>query len=178
MQNNFKQLTDFLVQLGIEKIPHTDKSYLAHLIGVHQLMKSHGLDEHLCLAGLFHSIYGTEKFQGFKIAIDRRADLEQLIGPRAERLAYWNCMMDRVTLDEQLAQLDGPYRIRNRETGEWMELTREEYEDLCCVHLFDWIEQAPRSRFGMDYRRDAYRHMAQRLGPIAQAAYDVVFAGV
>ena len=43
-------------------------------------------------------------------------------------------------------------------------------------HLFDWLEQVPRSRFGWGYRRDAYRRMAERLGPSALEAYGRVFA--
>ena len=64
---DLKQLTDFLVNLGIEQVAHTQKNYLAHLISVCKLMQTSGCDEDLCLAGLFHSIYGTEKFQGFKL---------------------------------------------------------------------------------------------------------------
>src|SRR6185369_3636823 len=93
-----KHLTDFLVTLGIERVPHTQKNYLAHLISVYNLMKAHGFEEEFCLAGLFHSIYGTEQFQGFKLTLDERPELERLIGRRAERLAFWNCFMDRSTL--------------------------------------------------------------------------------
>jgi hypothetical protein len=176
MSATFKQLTDFLVNLGIEKVPHTQKNYLAHLISVYKLMQSCGCDEELCRAGLFHSIYGTEKFQGFKLHLEQRAELAGLIGDRAERLAYWNCVMDRASLDELLTQASEPYLLRNRETGQTMPLSRLELDDLCCVHLFDWLEQAPRSSFGWDYRRRAYRQMAQRLGAKAIEAYDKVFA--
>jgi hypothetical protein len=176
MPETFKQLTEFLVNLGIEQIAHTQKNYLAHLISVHKLMQANGCDEDLCRAGLFHSIYGTEKFQGFKLPLERRAELAELIGSRAERLAYWNCQMDRGSLDRLLAQSDEPYLLRNRESGEMMPLTRLELDDLCCVHLFDWLEQAPRSNFGWDYRRRAYRQMAERLGGRALQAYDQVFA--
>ena len=34
MDKDFKRMTDFLVGIGIEQIPHTQKSYLAHLIAV------------------------------------------------------------------------------------------------------------------------------------------------
>src|SRR5581483_7506036 len=108
-------------------------------------MQSAGCDEELCRAGLFHSIYGTEKFQGFKLPLSRRAELVELIGRRAEQLAFWNCYMDRSSLDQSLGQLDEPYLLRHRETGEMMRLTRRELDDLCAVHLFDWLEQAPRS---------------------------------
>ncbi|MCI0359465.1 MAG: hypothetical protein L0211_13395 [Planctomycetaceae bacterium] len=177
MPATFKQLTDFLVNLGIDEIAHTQKNYLAHLISVYKLMQARGCDEELCRAGLFHSIYGTEKFQGFKLPLTQRAELAELIGSRAERLAYWNCVMDRSSLDALLAQENEPLPVKNRETGEMMPLTRRELDDLCCVHLFDWLEQAPRSRFGWDYRRQAYRQMAERLGGGALAAYEQVFAG-
>src|SRR5690349_1452469 len=122
MPATWKELTDFLVNLGIEQVAHTQKNYLAHLISVHTLMQSAGCDEELCRAGLFHSIYGTEKFQGFKLPVSRRLELAAMIGERAERLAYWNCLMDRSSLDgllaedESLEQLEEPYRLRNRES--------------------------------------------------------------
>jgi hypothetical protein len=172
----WKELTDFLVSLGIERIDHTQRNYLAHLIAVYRLLAAAGCDEDVCRAGLFHSIYGTEKFQGFKLPLARRGELAALIGDRAERLAYWNCVMDRASLDELLCQQQEPFALRNRETGERMPLERRELDDLCWVHLFDWLEQAPRSRFGWDYRRQAYRQMAERLGERALQAYDEVFA--
>jgi hypothetical protein len=176
MPATWKELTDFLVNLGFEQVAHTQKNYLAHLISVYNLMQRAGCDDELCRAGLFHSIYGTEKFQGFKLALQRRAELAAMIGSRSERLAYWNCQMDRASLDELLLQSEAPFLLRNRETGEMMPLTRGELDDLCCVHLFDWLEQAPRSGFGWDYRRMAYRRMAERLGGEALATYDQVFA--
>src|SRR4051812_45690909 len=117
MSATFKQLTDFLVNLGIEQIAHTQKNYLGHLISVYKLMQAYGCNDELCRAGLFHSIYGTEKFQGFKLALERRADLADMIGSHAERLAYWNCLMDRGSLDDLITQEQQPYRLRNRETG-------------------------------------------------------------
>ena len=176
MQADLKPMIEFLAGLGIEKIAHTQKNYLAHLVNVQRLMQKSGCDEAVCRAGLFHSIYGTEKFQGFKLTLDRREELVALIGERAERLAYWNCLMDRASLDALLWQEEPPYEIRNRETGEPMQLSRQEYDDLCLVHLFDWLEQAPRSRFGWDYRRAAYRRMAQRAGQQAARVYDEIFA--
>ncbi|MDB5384701.1 MAG: hypothetical protein JWM11_347 [Planctomycetaceae bacterium] len=177
MPANLKVLTDFLVNLGIEQISHTQKNYLAHLISVHRLMQTNGYDDDLCRAGLFHSIYGTEKFQGFKLPLEQREELVELIGRRAERLAYWNCLMDRESLDELLTQPAEPFLLRNRESGEAMPLTQRELDDLCCVHLFDWLEQAPRSRYGWDYRRQAYRQMAERLGGRAIEVFDQVYSG-
>jgi hypothetical protein len=174
--SDMKRLTDFLVRLGIEQVAHTNKTYLAHLIGVYRLMEAQGCDEELCGAGMFHSIYGTQSFQGFKLPPERRPEVRALIGERAERLAYLNCVMDRASLDRGLEQPDGPYHIIDRLAGETALLARDDFDDLCRVHLYDWLEQVPRSQLGWGYRRAAYRLMAERLGPVAQETYRRVFA--
>jgi hypothetical protein len=83
-------------------------------------------------------------------------------------------MMDRSSF-EALLESDGPYCIRNRETGEAIELSPEDYEDLVRLRLCDWLEQVARSN-RWDYRRHAIRLMAQRLGGIAQESYQRVYA--
>jgi hypothetical protein len=174
MQANYKQCIDFLVKLGIEKVEHTEKTYLGHLVNVYRLMESEGCDEEVCRAGMFHSIYGTERFQGFKLPLESRAELRGLIGARAEQLAYLNCAMDRGSFDLALDQAGETHRFVDRITKAPVELGRADFDDLCRVHLYDWLEQAPRSQYGWGYRRRAYRKMAERVG--ATAAYDRVFA--
>ena len=139
-------------------------------------MESRGCSEELCRAGMFHSIYGTQQFQGFKLAVEQRDDVRAMIGERAERLGYLNCAMYRPSFDEALERNEEPYRFTDRITGEEVALARADFDDLCRVHLFDWLEQAPRSRYGWGYRRAAYQQMAKRLGPTAQEAYQRVFA--
>ena len=177
MQTDYRKLTTFLVELGIDRVGHTERNYLAHLVSVYRLMQQYDQDEELCLAGMFHSIYGTEKFQGFKLPLESRGDITALIGERAERLAYCNCFMDRQSFDDVLDQAEGTFAVTHRETAEGLELSREDYDGLCSVHLFDWLEQVPRSRFGWDYRRAAYLQMTKRVGGRAIEAYDRVFAG-
>jgi hypothetical protein len=176
MSANYKPFTDFLVELGIEKVPHTQKTYLSHLVNVWRLMESDGCTEEVCRAGMFHSIYGTEAFQGFKLPLESRAQVRDLIGVRAERLAYLNCAMDRASFDRAVEQTGGPYRFTDRITGEPVVVPQTDFYDLCRVHLYDWLEQVRRSRFGWGYRRETYRKMAERLGPEAVQAYDRVFA--
>ena len=172
----YKDLADFLVNLGIEKVAHTQKNYLGHLIAVYHDMKKAGCTEEVSRAGMFHSIYGTEKFQGFKLEVDQRDLVRGLIGDRAEMLAYLNCAMDRTSFDEAVASNGETYEFRDRITGEKVTLSRNDFDDLCRVHLYDWLEQVPRSRYGWDYRRQAYRQMAARLGTAAEENYAKVFA--
>jgi len=139
-------------------------------------MASLGCSDEICAAGMFHSIYGTEQFQGFKLEVAEREKVRDLIGERAERFAYLNCAMDREFFDQNLNKDQEPYPVRDRLRQEVIALTQADFDDLCRVHLYDWLEQAPRSRLGWNYRRAAYRRMAERLGPAALRAYDDTFA--
>lgn len=175
MSTTFKHLTDFLVGMGIDKVDHTKKSFLAHLIGVYRDMEAAGCSEEVCRAGMFHSIYGTERFRGFQLPLEHRDEVRALIGDRAEHLAYVNCAMDRPSFDRALEQSAEPYCFKDRITGAEIQLSRRDFDDLCRVHLYDWLEQVPRSQ-DWNYRRAAYRRMAERLGKSAAAAYERVFA--
>jgi hypothetical protein len=175
MAEGIKRLTDFLLGRGVESVAHTGRSYLAHLVGVYRLMAGRGCPEELCRAGLFHSVYGTERFQEFQLPLECRAEVRALIGERAERLAYLNCAMDRASLDRACEGQGERYAILDRLSGEEVFLSRDDFEDLCRIHLYDWLEQVSRTR-EWAYRRPAYRRMAERLGGPALEAYDRLFA--
>ena len=186
MALDLKRHTDFLVSLGTEEIEHSgDKGFLAHLIAVCRYLEEWGYAEHVCLAGLFHSIYGTELFQGFCLPVERRHEVRELVGERAERLAYLNCAMDRPAFDalvHSLATENGTapdpgtaLTLVDRLTGETEPLTQQDYNDLLAIQILDWLEQVARSKW-WDYRRDAYRAMAVQLGERVTAEYERVFA--
>ena len=146
MDTKFKDLTNYIISLGAADISHSDKTYLAHAIGVYNDMKAWGGTDELCSAALFHSIYGTQGFQSFTLPLDRQPELRALIGDYAEKIAFANCFMDRASLDAQLTQAEAPYTIINRVTREELVLSKAEYEDLIRIHLCDWLEQVERER--------------------------------
>ena len=83
-----------------------EEEFDKHLVGVQSVLRSWGVEEHLTNAALFHSIYGTEGFQGYCLPLSHRAEIAELIGPRAERLAWIFCMVDRYSVDETLLPID------------------------------------------------------------------------
>jgi len=175
MKSKFKELTDYLVALGTADIGHTEKNYLAHAIGVYNDMKAWGGSDDLCYAALFHSIYGTQQFQGFTLPLERRPEVQALIGDYAEKIAFVNCFMNRASLDAQVAEIKDSYPIIHRVSSETIMLTRDEYDDLVRLHLCDLLEQVERAN-AWNARRAAYRGMAERLGGVALDAYDRIFA--
>ena len=64
------------------------------------MLKEWDEDEELQLAGLFHSIYGTEGFQDFQLSFDRRDDIKKLIGEVTGSKPYWtyreHCIRNRL----------------------------------------------------------------------------------
>lgn len=175
MNPSFEKLTEFFVALGADGIEHTEKGYLAHAVAIYHDLKSWGCDEELCWAGMYHSIYGTEIFQRFALPLDRRAEVLELIGARAERLAYLNCAMVRKTFDQAVEKGTPPFRLKDRFGGQEVEISEIDFQDLCTIHLCDWLEQVPRSK-KWNYRKEAYARLAERLGGTAKESFNRVYA--
>ena len=175
MDNHFQKMTDFFTEVGANGVEHSDKTYLAHAAGVYRDLQRWECDEDLCRAGLFHSIYGTEPFHWFRLPLNRRDEVRDLIGVRAERLAYLNCAMTRETFDRTIQQDQGPYAMIDRFTGEEIVFSPADFRDLCTVHLCDWLETVERNR-GWDDRRVAFRRLAGILSGVAKESYERVFA--
>ncbi len=177
-----------------------EEAFDDHLVGVQSVLRAWGAADHLTNAALFHSIYGTQGFQGFKLPLSHRAEIAELIGPRAERLAWAFCMVDRCSVDATVlcppidpaaeppsffarAELGG-FEIRMRDEQEWL--------DFLTLSLADWLEQvegaASRANEAVGwevgtawaYRRDGYAGMAALLGAhgvvAAPIMYNAVFA--
>jgi hypothetical protein len=95
------QLHDFIKETIPEALQHTGMAaFDEHLKGVQSVLRNWGAEQHVSDAGLFHSIYGTQGFQGFKLSFSKRAAIRALIGPKAERLVWIFCMADRLTVDK------------------------------------------------------------------------------
>ena len=72
---------EFVEAIGTGNIIHNSGDLFGdHLRSVQRVLKEWGEDEELQLAGLFHSIYGTEGFQDFQLSFERRDDIKKLIG--------------------------------------------------------------------------------------------------
>jgi hypothetical protein len=184
---------------------HTGSSaFDEHLKGVQSVLRYWGSPDYLTMAGIFHSIYGTEGFQGFALPLKERTAITGLIGERAEKLCFWFCMVDRSTLDETVLDWNGLvdkesiFKLRARpELGRFdMFLNKEEWLDFVELTLADWLEQVegaatkPSSLFlwktgeAYAYRRLAYRKMSlvlaaerpSRLSHIPKAMLEAVMA--
>ncbi|MCJ0762041.1 DUF6817 domain-containing protein [Variovorax terrae] len=76
-------------------LAHSGRTLLLHLAGTWQLLRRWGNTQPICLAGLFHSIYGTNAFQRQSLPENRRPELQHAIGHGAEQLAWLFGAVDR-----------------------------------------------------------------------------------
>lgn len=89
-----------LCEFGTEYKNHSGETLYQHLVGTYELLKDWGNPEDICVAGLFHSIYGTQWFNIESTTLDRREYISSIIGKRSEELVYLFCTTDRAGLWE------------------------------------------------------------------------------
>jgi hypothetical protein len=86
----------------IKHVPHSKGSLFGHLYNTFFILKNMNASEETCLAGLYHSCYGTEKFN-LKDKINKE-DVVLYIGKDAEELvAYFSLEnRDKVILENSM----------------------------------------------------------------------------
>jgi hypothetical protein len=84
--NKYIKCINYLILKKTQEVPHYNKNLFQHLINVYNKLRKWRLEEDLCYAGLFHSVYGNEYFT-HKVETDRSV-IKNLIGSKAESLVY------------------------------------------------------------------------------------------
>lgn len=135
---------DFLRSCKADRIPHSGRTFLEHLEGTYALLESWGCDETVCVAGLFHSLYGTNAFTTQCIPLDKRDDIRQRIGAPAEQLAYLFCSCERP--GALLEALDTG-ALTSRHDGTSLVIDPGTLHDLIAVECANLIEQGEGQAF-------------------------------
>lgn len=182
MAHDLDKLKLYLIKLGTNEVAHPSNSdFLSHLIGVYHWLAQWGCPEQVMLAGLFHSVYGTQAFQEFALPVSRREEIQVLIGESAERLVYAYCAMTYQSLGESLRGSGAP-RLWDRFEDYRLDMTEQEFTQLLWVKLADIMEQDARS-IGRIKREETvgikygWRKVAEHLHGRAIESWDEVYGG-
>ena len=161
-------LIEFLVLRGAREVAHSKRSLLDHLLGVYEVLRLLECEEWLCRAGLFHSIYGTSKFQTAVVELSERGLIRSLIGERAESLVFLYC---RVSKDSFVLSVlgQGQAWLADRDSGQTLAMKPGEFHDLMWLQLADGLEQYTRLG-GESVNQVIFSRLASRLGSHATAA--------
>ncbi|HTG45885.1 MAG TPA: hypothetical protein VK633_15300 [Verrucomicrobiae bacterium] len=143
MSASWQEKIAFLESFDAGAKAHTNGALLQHLIGTHDLLKKWQCRTVVCEAGLFHSIYGTERFEEATVPLTERHVVRELIGEEAEYLAWLFCLADSESFNENLTRIGG-FRVRERTEGETIHLSNEEWRDLSLLTFANAFEAIPR----------------------------------
>ncbi len=129
------------------RLNHSGSSLWNHLLGTFEIMTAWGAKSDQCIAGLIHSIYGTQYFRTPVASITARESVSKVVGVRAERLAYLFCVVDRPALRRAVTCLRGERGVvtlpRSRNASP-LRLSASLLRDLRLIDLANESEQRER----------------------------------
>jgi hypothetical protein len=114
------------------------------LTGTESMVRQWGLDEDVCKAALFHSIYGTNAFGRCCLDLSQRGELQVLIGRDAEKLVYLFHVSDRPQAWLNALHAGG---VISRLDGQFLRLDEAVLAKLIAIECANLIEQGARPGF-------------------------------
>ncbi|MEN5378521.1 DUF6817 domain-containing protein [Sphingobacterium kitahiroshimense] len=135
-----KKLADLLLSLHTDQKAHSFRSLHKHLEGTYNILKEWGNNEAICLAGLFHSIYGTNTFKNQSIELSKRCEVRKVIGDKAEDLAFLFCTTNRKFIK---ALEKRPFYLKSIVSEEIIEVNEEKLKALIEIEAANLLEQFP-----------------------------------
>ncbi|MDJ0582177.1 DUF6817 domain-containing protein [Crocosphaera sp.] len=135
-----QEIIDFLESLQADSIAHTKRSLLKHLQKTYFLLQKWGNPDYLCLAGLFHSIYGTQDFKELPMLLENRKKVRNVIGSQAEKLVYYFCIQDRRHFVSNFDK-NQKFTILSRLDKKEILISEKEFKDLLEIRIADHLEQ-------------------------------------
>jgi len=112
----------FLESLGADKINHSNRTLITHLLRTYDILKNAGQSTDVCLAGAVHSVFGTNIFKTQLLPHRDRNMVVAVVGEKATYLA------------EQFSKLDRP-DVLEQNAGNIA------YDDLCIIECANLIDQ-------------------------------------
>ncbi|MEU6904372.1 cyclophane-containing peptide 2OG-Fe(II) oxygenase YhhC [Streptomyces coeruleorubidus] len=147
-------LLNFLRETKAGEIRHSGGTLLDHLTKTYAILKGWNVVTPVCVAGLFHSIYGTEGFRNAVISTGARKRVRDLVGGEAEKLAYLFSTISRRSLCESI-RLNPPFSLPRHDGGTVM-VSESELRGLLLIDLANSLEQLPRIEMPHDALREEW----------------------
>lgn len=141
---------------------HTDTSLLSHLVATASLLQRWDCPDHLRLAGLFHTVYGTEHFKEAIACMTERVAIGDLIGPAAEELVHLYCTMTRESLYAAVGRTKSAAELISRD-GRPLPVTQPALRELLILDVASTVAVLPylsRSAVVTERALDAYARLA------------------
>ncbi|HKU87949.1 MAG TPA: hypothetical protein VJV77_16555 [Casimicrobiaceae bacterium] len=130
-----------LVALGADAFAHVSGSLARHLAETERILRSWNSRRALCLAGLYHAVYGTDGIRGSLAALDRRDAIVAIVGAEAEALAYLYGACAREIFHPRIGTSD-QLRFADRFTASEYPISLASLRDFCELTVANELELA------------------------------------
>ncbi|MDJ0679814.1 MAG: hypothetical protein QNJ18_08120 [Xenococcaceae cyanobacterium MO_167.B52] len=134
------QLLDLLIDLNTDSSSHSQGTLIDHLQNTYELLKQWNNPNYVCLAGLFHSIYGTQIYKKQSLGLQQRNLIKEAIGIEAEYLVYLFCIMHRGYFYNHLHSNE----VRSSQDGTHILISEKTKRNLCEILVANELEQQKR----------------------------------
>ena len=137
--DSIDQLFSKLQSLGAGEFAHLNGSLSKHLRGTEALLRKWGAAEMVCVAGLYHAVYGTYGYNPALAPLAGRKSIAEVIGIEAESLAYLFGACNRKVFYPRIGT-DSQLMFADRFTNAEYEIRYLQLTQLCEITLANELE--------------------------------------
>lgn len=172
-RREFQRLVGVLRDLGANTIPHSNRHLIDHLIGTWAILQRWRCDLDVCVAGLFHSVFGTRAFPRALVNDESMDLIRDAIGERPFALVRFFKLLNPHSLaglvrhEEQV--VDGSRTVR---------LTTSDVQDLVSLHWANAVEQLPFVEHTSEQIEALKSFYGETVGLLPQSARDEIRAKI
>lgn len=127
--------------MGAGEFAHLNGSLAAHLRGTEALLRSWGASELVCVAGLYHAVYGTDGYPTALTGLNARSQISSLIGMEAEALTYLYGACNRAVFYPRIGG-ESQFLFADRFQAAEYAISIEQLKNLCELILANELEIA------------------------------------
>ena len=159
-----------LAAMGAGDFAHLAGTLAPHLAKTAALLNQWGNRDPLCVAGLYHAIYGTGGIRGELIPLARRSVIVGIIGAEAEAIVYLYAACDRDAFHPRIGTPRATEFV-DRFTASEYSIPVSMLADFCELTLANELELARASAAFLAKHRRELAELACRMRPhISDAA--------
>lgn len=131
------EILAFLADIGAINTPHhAGRSLQTHLVATWEILTQWDQPDPVAIAGLCHSVYGTDAFETACLGLEDRKKVSQNIGDEAEQISFLFGAMQRQAFLSDLEACN----IDNRFSGSVQPITKVERSALCHILLANELD--------------------------------------
>jgi len=128
-----------LTAVNADKIKHSGRNLMTHLLNVYDILKAAGYDSETCGAGGLHSIFGTNAFKTATLGSEHRDIVVRIIGEPATKLVELFRDIRRPSALETALKTNTTSVATN--DGKSLTLTQNELNSLCAIEAANLSDQ-------------------------------------